>query len=136
MSQELRDRNSGQLVLAFALPARPNPDSSDAVIIAPFGLDLSKGIQLTVMKKAGASGSEQTVQPGQQANAPFHTCLPSGCLAKFDLDGPMFSALRKGTEARISMTSIDEGQSVQLKISLNGFTAAERRMKTLAAQFD
>ena len=136
MSQELRDRASGQLVLAMAVPAKPNPDSTDAVIIAPFGLDLSKGIQFSVSSNPGKAGGKQTESTGPRTSAPFHTCLPNGCVAKLHLDGPMFKALRSGKEAKVNMTSVDQGKLVQLTISLNGFTAAERRLKALAARFD
>ena len=136
MSQELRDRKSGQLVLAMALPAKPSPDSTDAVIIAPFGLDLAKGIQFSVSSNPGKTGGEQVESTGPQISAPFHTCLPSGCLAKLHMDELMFKALRKGNEARVKMTSVDHGKHVQLTISLKGFTAAERRLKALVARFD
>ena len=44
MAQELRDKKSGQLILSLVLPAKQLPDGANAVVVAPFGLDLSKGV--------------------------------------------------------------------------------------------
>ena len=129
MSQELRDDKSGQLVLAFALPAIPIRDGVNAVMVAPFGLMLSKGIGLSVVQSAG--------QPEiASAQAPFHTCLPAGCIARFKLNSAMIDAMRRSAEAQVKLASADKEQIVQVKISLNGFTAAERRLKALAAKFE
>ena len=136
MSQELRDKKSGQLVLAFALPSKPGKDGANAIVVAPFGLNLSKGIGLSVADTGAATAQTKAQLDTAKANAPFHTCLPAGCLARFTLNDTMINALRRGVEARVKMTSADEDKTVEMKISLKGFTAAERRLKSLAAQFD
>ncbi len=135
MIQELRDKKSGQLIMAFALPGKTGKNGVNALIIAPFGLNLAEGVVVSVGEsEAAAKTANQS--PPVKVKAPFHTCLPSGCLARFSLNKKMKNALKRGIEAQIKMVSADQNKPVHMNISLKGFTAAERRLRTLAAKFD
>lgn len=141
MSQELRSSQSGQLVMGIFLPAKPTADGSNALIVAPFGLALSKGMALTLLEpieNATQSGDSKprykAVEPSLKAE--FRTCLPQGCLVSLNLDMAMKQAFRLGTRALVTMSSVDQHKPVSFTISLSGFTAAEQRLKALAVRFE
>ncbi|MEP1206664.1 MAG: invasion associated locus B family protein [Rhizobiaceae bacterium] len=136
MSQELRDKKSGQLILAFVLPAKPVNDGFNAVIVAPFGLNLEKGINLGVADSVDDNDKPLVGTGSPNSQAPFHTCLPAGCVARFKFDDVMFNALRKGMQAQLRMLSAESEKPIRMNVSLKGFTAAERRLRSLAKQFD
>ncbi len=135
MMHKLQNRKSGKLIMAVVLPGNPGKDGVNALIIAPFGLNLAEGIVVSV-GEANAEAKSAGLTAKIQARAPFHTCLPSGCVARFNLNRNMISALRKGNVAQVKMVSADQNKSVKVNISLKGFTAAERRLKALATNFD
>ena len=141
MAQELRNQKTGQLILSLVLPAKQLPDGANAVVIAPFGLDLSKGVTLSMLEqvpsddKNNQSGfTARAVDPKQQAA--FRTCVPSGCLSNFTLSDEMKGAFRARTRALVSMVSIDQDRVINVPLSLRGFTAAERRLAALKDELD
>jgi invasion protein IalB len=141
MNQELRDKNSGQLILSLVVPAKPLPDGANAVLIAPFGLNLSKGVTLSLLEPHLAGTTESATDLAAKVRDPkihadFRTCLPAGCLANFALSNAMKKALRSGERALVTMMSADQDRAVNVSLSLRGFTAAERRLASLAAEFD
>ncbi|MGI9365997.1 MAG: invasion associated locus B family protein [Rhizobiaceae bacterium] len=119
LTQELRNKKTGQLVLAFAVPGSKRPDGVNAVVVAPFGLKLSEGLSVEV---AGVS----------PVHVPFNTCLPSGCVANLRLNDDFNRAMRLGENATVVMTALDQNQEIRVNISLNGFTAATQRLQALA----
>lgn len=118
MSQELRQRDSNQLVLLISIAAPVNAAAPRATIIAPFGLDLSKGVGLVV--------GESDI-----ATVPFTTCLPAGCLAHMDLESATLDKLRTGETAQIVLQPRQSEEPLIVTISLAGFTAAWERLKAL-----
>ena len=141
MAQELRDKKSGQLIFSLVLPGKPLPSGANAVVVAPFGLDLSKGVTLSLLEQVPSDDADnetgftaRMVDPTTQAA--FRTCVPSGCLAHITLDKDMKDAFRARSRALVSMVSIDPTRSINVPLSLRGFTAAERRLSALAKQFD
>ena len=48
----------------------------------------------------------------------------------------MKEAFRARTRALVSMVSIEQNRTINVPLSLRGFTAAERRLSALAKQFD
>ncbi|NRB31727.1 MAG: invasion associated locus B family protein [Rhizobiaceae bacterium] len=141
MAQELRDKKSGQLIFSLVLPGKPLPNGANAVVVAPFGLDLSKGVTLSLLEPVPSDDADnesgftaRAVDP--TARAPFRTCVPSGCLSQFTLNTEMKEAFRARTRALVSMVSIDQNRTINVPLSLRGFTAAERRLSALAKQFD
>lgn len=141
MAQELRDKKSGQLIFSLVLPGKPLPSGANAVVVAPFGLDLSKGVTLSLLEQVPSDDADnetgftaRMVDPTTQAA--FRTCVPSGCLSHITLDKDMKDAFRARSRALVSMVSIDPIRSINVPLSLRGFTAAERRLSALAKQFD
>jgi invasion protein IalB len=60
--------------------------------------------------------------PGKRYNYSF--CNPIGCVAQIGLTEADISAMKKGTEATVSLVPAPApDQTVKLKLSLNGFTA-------------
>lgn len=113
MSQQLQQQDSGQRVLNVVL--QPDGDDANLVILTPFGLLLSGGVQIDV-------------EEGQVAVLAFRTCLPAGCLARGTLTDEEVGLLRRGSIAQIQMTSADEDPFI-VEISLAGFTNAWNRLQ-------
>lgn len=141
MAQELRDKKTGQLILSLVLPAQQLPDGANAVVVAPFGLNLSEGVTLSMLEQYPSddanneSGfSARAIDP--KIHAPFRTCLPSGCLSNFALNADMKKAMRAGNHALVSLISIDQNRTINVPLSLRGFTAAEQRLNALGKEFD
>ncbi len=126
MSQELRNTDSGQRVLALALPAVAAPDGANALIVAPFGLKLVAGITVEIDGTA-------------LVEAPFYTCLPVGCLVQLRLDSGQINRLGQGQTATVIMTAADAADGddpVRLNISLDGFSEAYDRLTGAAPTND
>ncbi|MEP2557361.1 MAG: invasion associated locus B family protein [Rhizobiaceae bacterium] len=141
MSQELRDKKSGQLIMSLVVPAKALPDGASAVLVAPFGLNLSKGATISMLAPAVDGANDTSANLAKRAqdpktHAPFRTCLPAGCLVNFNLNPKMKEALRRRSSALVSLTSADQDRPLNVVFSLKGFQAAERRLLALAAQFE
>jgi len=118
MTQELRQQDSGQRILALSvIQSADDADTASLTIVSPFGLLLSAGIQIEVSEAA-------------LLDIGFRTCLPAGCIALSDLTADQISALAAGETATVGLTDTN-GQSLRLDVSLAGFTAAWNRLKKL-----
>lgn len=116
MVQELSREEDGQRLLAISV--QDNEGIGQLVLLVPFGLQLSQGVQMTVAE-------------GQVAQIPFHTCMPAGCIARTDLEAEPIARLQRGSTLQVEMrTTADEPFAVDL--SLQGFTAAWTRLQDLA----
>lgn len=89
------------------------------VILAPFGLLLTDGVQFTIDDE-------------ESRRLDFRTCLPAGCIIESDLEAPQAAALRRGERLVLRFTVAASGQPIDLAISLAGVTAAMDRLKELA----
>lgn len=120
ITQELREQKSGQRILAAFL--RPviegNKDSASLTVIAPFGLQLSAGLRLSITEDVPLF------------NMGFQTCLPAGCIAIKDIGSEQVEALKAGKMAVVSVVDMG-GQNININLSLTGFTAAWKRLKSL-----
>lgn len=118
ISQQLL-RQDGQRVVAVELQTAPD-DALAGNLVLPFGLHLDAGATLRIDE--------------QPAMAPlrFHTCLPAGCVIPVSFDAATVIALRAGITLHLATRTADSGQEFPIGISLNGFTAAIDRLKTLA----
>jgi invasion protein IalB len=121
MVQQQVDSKTGQNVLMIALGA---PDvktgASSSTLVLPFGLDVTKGVQIKV-------------DDTDLARATVSTCLPQGCIAPVTLDSKALAAMAKGKQAVINMTAFGAGKDVTGNISLKGFSAASARLAVLNA---
>ena len=119
MTQELRQQDGGQRVLAASL--RPGADGSDGAnltVIAPFGLNLSEGLQISITEEANL------------LSMGFLTCLPVGCVATQEINADQLSALKDGETVSVRMTNTD-AQQINVSLSLAGFTDAWNRLSNL-----
>lgn len=119
MSQTLADAESGQPVLSIEL-ATPAIDRAEGMLLLPFGLRLADGTTLKVDGNA-VGGSW-----------PFLTCVATGCLVPVTFDASQISALRAGTELIISGYGANGAESIDLKVSLSGFSRAANRSVELS----
>ena len=118
MTQELRQQDSGQRVLALSvIQSADDADTASLTLVSPFGLLLSAGIQIEVTET-------------RLLDMEFRTCLPAGCIALSVLTADQISALAAGDIATVVLTDTN-GQSLRLDVSLAGFTAAWNRIKNL-----
>jgi invasion protein IalB len=118
MTQELRQQDSGQRVLALSvIQSADDADTASLTLVSPFGLLLSAGIQIEVSEAA-------------LLDMAFRTCLPAGCIALSDLTADQIGTLAEGETATVILTDTN-GQTLRLDVSLAGFTAAWNRLKEL-----
>ena len=117
MSQELLNADTGQRILAMALPATTSPTGANALIVAPFGLKLDEGISIKVDGEA-------------LLEAPFQTCLPVGCLVQLTLEAGHLGRLGAGATATVVMTAVDGGDLLSLDLPLEGFAEAYEQLTT------
>jgi invasion protein IalB len=118
MTQELRQQDSGQRVLALSvIQAADSTDTASLTLVSPFGLLLSAGIQIEVTE-------------APLLDMAFRTCLPAGCIALSDLTADQIKVLAAGETATVVLTDTND-QTLRLDVSLAGFTAAWNRLKDL-----
>jgi len=115
MVQELRQKKSGQRLLAMAL--QRNEKGASLTFIAPFGLLLSAGLKVAVDGAVVAQGG-------------FRTCLPRGCVSAINLAPEALDKFIAGETATITMQNTN-GRELSLTLSLAGFTAAWNRLKEI-----
>lgn len=98
-------------VLAVELRTAPQ-GGAVGVLALPFGLDLQRGVQLTL--------------DGKPLGKPlsFRTCVPGGCLITLNFDAATLAQLRKGKALASPAYTADGGQQVPFSVSLDGLNAA------------
>lgn len=92
----------------------------DGALLVPFGLALARGVTVKVDEGAG------------EARFDFSTCLPGGCLVPVKFDAATVTAMTSGTSLRLSATALATGETVAMRISLKGLSAALSRAAELA----
>lgn len=118
MNQELRQKSTNQRVLALAVQAsQKSNEGGDLTVVTPFGLDLKQGIQINLGKVSLLSMA-------------FQTCLPGGCIATGKLTHWQLNTLAKKDKATVTMTNTN-GQPLHLDISLSGFSAGLKRLRSM-----
>jgi invasion protein IalB len=112
VQQEQVDNQSRQRLLAMEMA--PGAESVLGTLILPFGLDLDKGISLSIDDGQPTAGLR------------FRTCLPQGCLVPLSFAADKLAALRSGTVLKVAATA-DGGAATPFTVSLNGFSSALAR---------
>lgn len=116
------NQDSKQRIMSFSLAYVPSRDTYALQVIVPTGVALQRGI---------------TVALGEQAlnGVKFTRCERDGCYVEALVDSSTVTAL-SGSGASTNVTVIGYGQTneVNLPVSLNGFTDAMNRMRTLARE--
>lgn len=111
--QELFQSETGQRLVAVAFNRAG--DGAGVTIVAPFGLLLPEGIVLT------GNGTEL-------ARIGFRTCLPTGCIARADLDADTVAALIAAPDLTLSMRAAAGGEPVTIPLLRAGLTEAWGRL--------
>ena len=117
--QQIDHQQTSNRFLLFSIRFEGGDPTPVAVIVAPFGLRLSDGVQIR---------TDETVV----ASYPFETCLPSGCVVVGPLDPPMVNALRSGTDLTVVVTARN-GEGIGIPLSLDGFARAMDRLADLSS---
>lgn len=114
MTQELRQQENAQRVLAIALRPEEEAGAGSFTMVTPFGLKVSEQV---VMEIDGVT----VVQ------APFQTCLPEGCIVQARIEPDGIEIMRKDSSAIMKLPIIS-GADLEVTISLLGFSAAWNRL--------
>jgi invasion protein IalB len=110
MVQVLSDRNSKREVLVMVVGYTGEKTPPQAVLVLPLGVLLPAGVSLKIDQ-----GAPKTI--------PYRHCEPQGCIAPWQMTEVDLGALRAGTTLTVSVND-HGGKSVDLPVSLKGFTAA------------
>lgn len=116
MSQTLQREGGNERILLIEFSLQKG--ATVLTMIAPFGLAVAEGATLQT--------DEDTPR-----KVPFFTCLPRGCVPRETLDEAAIAALRRGASLKTRFTVAQSGEPVELTSSLDGFSAAYRRLNEL-----
>lgn len=120
MVQNLTDRKSGKTILRAVV--RPAPKAQNAsgfsmLLALPHGLSLPYGARYSI---DGATS----------VKLPIQTSDPNGVYAAFPLTDKTLGALRAGAVMKVMLQNVQR-KPFSMNVSLNGFTAATRKMSRL-----
>lgn len=110
MVQILKQEDQTQPFLRVELSKDASGGLSGA-IIAPFGLDISKGVSLSI-------------DGGERWNLPYRTCQNFGCVVRLSVGSDIVDRMKKGDRLDVSLYTLDAGSSIEVSVSLSGFSAA------------
>ncbi|HEX4118746.1 MAG TPA: invasion associated locus B family protein [Rhizomicrobium sp.] len=119
MYQQQNDAKSQQRVLAVSLAYIPRLDKHAIQISVPLGVSIGRGVVLQ-------SGS-YTSPP-----MPYRRCDRGGCYVEMLIDNNVVDQLNHGGDNALLKVTADDGKNYQLRISLNGFSAAHDSMEEQA----
>ncbi|MES1947661.1 hypothetical protein C84B14_09942 [Salinisphaera sp. C84B14] len=115
MTQLVNSPDNGKPILRVVMGYPPEVDSAAMVFILPLGTRLAPGVQFQV-------------DGDQPRRFPFQICLEQGCRADFPVDDALRNKLRSGSRATVSLIG-PRGDRIDLKVSLQGFTNADNRIR-------
>ncbi len=121
MSQELRRKETNQLVLAIGISPGDDKVGAKTTVIAPFGLTLADGLRIELDEAELMKGS-------------FATCVPAGCVVEIPLSNDVIKSLASGKTATAVTTIKASGEPMRTDFSLNGFATAWNRLLDLTKQ--
>jgi len=116
MLQQVDHEESRNSVLLFSIRINEQ-DQPVSVMITPFGLLLSEGVQLVV-------GETVVGRYG------FQTCLNNGCIVIAELDKSDIATMRAGAEGQLRAITRN-GEGFGIPVSFWGFSAALDRLLEL-----
>ncbi len=109
MSQVLNQTETGKRVLTLSLQKRK--DTTILVMLTPFGLDLSKEVQLR--------NADKLLQ-----GAAFKTCYPAGCVTETEMSREVLGKLSKTGSLTVALPRLDNDKPLELTFPNNGFGPA------------
>ena len=115
MYQQQNDAKSNQRVLAVSIAYIPHLDKHAIQISVPLGVSIQRGVVL----QAGSYTSPMM---------PYRRCDRGGCYVEMLLDNTVIDQLNHAGDNALLKVTADDGKNYQLKLSLNGFTAAHDSM--------
>jgi invasion protein IalB len=115
MYQQQNDAKSQQRVLAVSIAYIPHLDKHAVQISVPLGVSVARGVVL----QAGSYTSPAM---------PYRRCDRGGCYVEMLLDNSVIDQLNHAGDTALLKVTADDGKNYQLKLSLNGFTAAHDSM--------
>ena len=121
MFQQQNEKDSQQRILALSLAYIPHLDRHAIQVVVPLGISIPKGVVIHT-----ASFTSQPMA--------YRRCDRAGCYVEMLVDNSMIDQIGRGGDSAMVKITADDGKSYDLKISLNGFSAAHDSMTELAKQ--
>lgn len=115
MYQQQNQKDSQQRVLAVSIAYIPHLDKHAIQISVPLGVSIERGLVL----QSGSFTSPVM---------PYRRCDRAGCYVEMLIDNSTIDQLNHGGSDALIKVVADDGKNYQLKLSLNGFTAAHDSM--------
>ena len=119
----------------LAVDQEQNPVAEVSILKLPDVADADAGV--TVVSPLGTlltSGVVLQIDGGERRQYPFAWCSQVGCFARFGLDAPSLTGMKRGNAGRITLVSVGQPEApVILDLSLSGFTAAYDSLEVPAA---
>lgn len=119
MVQTLQTGNGGNRILQVELAIVGG--TIRLVFLTPLGVDLPTGVALAI----GDNALETLA---------FNTCVNAGCVAEVQPSSELLSALRRGTTLTVTFRPTRGDNSLQVPVSLAGFSAAQDRLSSFSLQ--
>jgi invasion protein IalB len=119
MYQQQNDAKSNQRVLAVSIAYIPHLDKHAVQISVPLGVSITRGVAIL----AGSYTSPAM---------PYRRCDRAGCYVEMLIDNSVVDQLSHGGDTALIKVTADDGKNYELKLSLNGFTAAHDSMSEQA----
>jgi len=115
MFQQLTRDDSENPVMRILIGFPPGEDQAAAAMILPLGILIQPGISIRV-------------DNGEPTPAPIKLCVADGCRTSFRISPRMLEQMKAGKRAYVRVKD-PRGESVDLPISLSGFTNAYAQLK-------
>jgi invasion protein IalB len=119
MFQQQNDAKSNQRILAVSIAYIPHLDKHAIQISVPLGVSVTRGVAIL----AGSYTSPAM---------PYRRCDRAGCYVEMLLDNSVVDQLNHASDTALIKVAADDGKNYELKLSLNGFTAAHDSMSEQA----
>jgi invasion protein IalB len=121
MFQQQNDAQSQQRILALSIAYIPHLDRHAIQISVPLGVAIAPGAIIH-------SGSFSAPM------MPYRRCDRGGCYVEMLIDNSVVNQLAHAGDGALVKIKADDGKNYDLKLSLNGFSAAHDQMAELAKQ--
>ena len=119
MFQQANDAKSNQRILAVSIAYIPRLDKHAIQISVPLGVSITRGAAIL----AGSYTSPAM---------PYRRCDRAGCYVEMLIDNSVVDQLSHASDPALIKVTADDGKNYELKLSLNGFTAAHDSMSEQA----
>ncbi len=115
MTQKVTNPDNGKPIMRVVMGYPPQADSAAMIFVTPLGTRLAPGIKMDI-------------DGGQSHQFPFQICLKQGCRADYPIKSSLKNTMKHGSNANVEIIG-PRGKKINLKISLQGFTAANRQIR-------